>query len=165
MAKYNLSQLQSLSRQAGWPESLIAKAAAIWMYESGGNPNAHNPRGENSWGLAQINLPFHPTMNAAKAQDPITALTYAYKLYRARPDWGDWYNSNKKYNANFQGIAAQSRAIYSNGGDSGTPVSNSIVNTVSANTTSAAGIGTRGIFIVALVGLGALLILGQREQY
>lgn len=122
MAKYDLAQLQQLSREAGWPENLIAKAAAIWMYESGGVTSAHNPRGENSWGLAQINLPFHPTMTAAKAQEPLTALRYAYKLYKARPDWGDWYNSNKKYNNNFQGIAAKSRAIYAAGG-------NAVVNT------------------------------------
>lgn len=161
MANYSLAQLQSLSRQAGWPESLIAKAAAIWMYESNGNPNAHNGNGENSWGLAQINLPYHPTMNAAKAQDPITALTYAYKLYRQRGNWEDWHNSNIKYNNNYKGIAAQSRSIYS-GGSGDTPVTNSVVNSISGN---AAGIGTKGIFIVALVGIGALLIFGQREQY
>lgn len=85
------------------------------MYESNGDPHAHNPNGENSWGLAQINLPYHSTMTVATATNPITALTYAYKLYRARPDWGDWYNSNVKYNNNYQGIAAQSRAIYGNG--------------------------------------------------
>jgi hypothetical protein len=126
MSNYSLAQLQSLSRQAGWPESLIAKAAAIWMYESAGNPRAHNPRGENSWGLAQINLPYHPTMSVAKATEPITALRYAYKLYKARPDWGDWYNSNKAYNNNLRGIAAKSRAVYAAGG-------NEIVNT--GNTT------------------------------
>lgn len=125
--RYGLAQLQSLSRQAGWPESLIAKAAAIWMYESGGNPNAHNPNGEDSWGLPQINLPFHPTMTAAKAREPLTALRYAYKLYKARPDWGDWYNSNKKYNSNYKGIAAQSRAIYAAGG-------NNVETTASVNT-------------------------------
>jgi hypothetical protein len=126
MANYTLAQLQSLSRQAGWPESLIAKAAAIWMYESAGNPRAHNPRGENSWGLAQINLPYHPTMNVAKATEPITALRYAYKLYKARPDWGDWYNSNKAYNNNLRGIAAKSRAVYAAGGNE-----NAVTNTAS----------------------------------
>jgi hypothetical protein len=117
MANYSLAQLQSLSRQAGWPENLIAKAAAIWMYESAGNPKAHNPRGEDSWGLAQINLPYHPSMTVAKATDPMTALRYAYKLYLARPNWGDWVNSNKAYNNNLRGIAAKSRAIYAAGGN------------------------------------------------
>lgn len=147
MAKYDLAQLQQLSREAGWPESLIAKAAAMWMYESGGDPNAHNPNGENSWGLAQINLPFHPTMTADKACDPLTALRYAYKLYKARPDWGDWYNSNKKYNANYKGIAAQSQAIYS----SGTPAA---VNYSAPSSITSGGFGT-----AALVGLAVIAVM------
>lgn len=156
MANYNLAQLQQLSREAGWPEHLIAKAAAIWMYESSGNPKAHNPRGENSWGLAQINLPFHPTMTVAKACDPLTALRYAYELYKARPDWGDWYNSNKSYNANARGIAAQSRAIYASG-SSGATIGTSAVSNLPAGVGGiAASIGTLGM---VAIGVFAVLLL------
>lgn len=155
MANYNLAQLQQLSREAGWPEHLIAKAAAIWMYESSGNPKAHNPRGENSWGLAQINLPFHPTMTVAKACDPLTALRYAYKLYKARPDWGDWYNSNKSYNANARGIAAQSRAIYAGGGASGG--GSTVANLPASTGGIAASIGTVGLVAAGVVAIMLIL--------
>jgi hypothetical protein len=108
---YGLAQLQSLSRQAGWPENLVEKAGSIWMYESGGIPTAHNPSGEDSWGLAQINWPYHKEYNRAQLTDPIYNLQAAYAIYR-KEGWGAWYNSNRKYNNNYQGIAAQGRAIY-----------------------------------------------------
>jgi hypothetical protein len=109
---FNLAQLQALSRQAGWPESLVEKASAIWMYESGGNPNAHNPRGEDSWGLCQVNWPYHREFNRARLVEPLYNLQACYKIYKGE-GWNAWFNSNKKYNSNYQGIAAQARAIYS----------------------------------------------------
>src|SRR5690242_3009887 len=95
---FDLAQLQSLSRQAGWPESLIEKASAIWMYESGGNPNICRQNSvENSCGLAQINIKAHPEYANANLTDPITNLRIGYIIY-LKQGWGAWYNSNLKYN-------------------------------------------------------------------
>lgn len=108
---YNLLQLQDLTRRAGWSENLVEKASAVWMYESGGNPNAHNPRGEDSWGLCQVNYPFHREFDKARLVDPVYNLQACWKIYN-KEGWNAWYNSNKKYNSNYQGIAAQARAVY-----------------------------------------------------
>jgi|CXWL01.1.fsa_nt_gi hypothetical protein len=122
MARYNLSQIQSLLRQVGFPENQIAKAAAIVMYESGGNSDAINDGSstnsvEYSVGLLQINTRAHKNYSVAQLKDPIINLTEALRIWRGRPNWQDWYNSNKKYNSNYKGIAAQSQAIYNAGGN------------------------------------------------
>lgn len=106
-----LAQLQSLTRQAGWPENLVEKASAIWKYESSGNPSAHNPNGEDSWGLCQVNWPFHQEFNKGRLTEPLYNLQACYKIYKDE-GWNAWFNSNRKYNNNFQGIAAQARAVY-----------------------------------------------------
>lgn len=118
---YNLAQLQALTRQAGFPESEIAKAAAIWMYESSGDPNAINDGSttktvEYSVGLAQINTRAHKNYTVEQLKNPAINLKEALRIWRGRPNYADWFNSNKKYERNVQGIAAQSRAIYANGG-------------------------------------------------
>lgn len=112
---YNLAQLQSLFRQAGWPENLIEKASAVSMYESSGNAYAHNPSSEDSWGLMQINWPYHQEYNRGRLVEPIYNLQAAYAIYR-REGWNAWYNSNIKYQNNLNGIARQARNIYQNGG-------------------------------------------------
>lgn len=112
--KYDLAQLQQLLRQTGWPESLIAKYAAVFMYESGGYVGAHNTCGENSYGLAQIYTRYHPDFDISRYDDPIYNLSYALGIYNVEHDHA-WITSVGKYNRDYQGIASQSQAIYSNG--------------------------------------------------
>lgn len=59
----------------------MAMLMGAWL-ESGWNPAAVGDHG-NSHGIFQINLPFHPSMNAAKAHDPVQAATYMLKSYQA----------------------------------------------------------------------------------
>jgi hypothetical protein len=121
--KYNLAQLQALTRQAGFPESEIAKAAAIWMYESSGDPSAVNDGSstntvEYSVGLAQINTRAHKNYTVEQLKNPDINLKEALRIWRGRPNYADWFNSNKKYERDYRGIASQSRTIYANGGTS-----------------------------------------------
>lgn len=44
--------------------------------ESKFNPNAHNPNGENSWGLVQINLNSHPEITQEQALDTNFSINY-----------------------------------------------------------------------------------------
>lgn len=58
----------------------------IMKHESGGNPQAHNPKGENSRGLFQINLKAHPQWKNVDLFDPATNAEYAAKYFIA-PAW------------------------------------------------------------------------------
>lgn len=155
---YNLAQLQDLFRQAGWPENLIEKASAVSMYESSGNPNAHNPRGEDSWGLMQINWPYHREYDRARLVEPIYNLQAAYAIYR-REGWRAWYNSNLKYNRDYLGIASQARAIYNNTSVGNSPVT--IIADTTTNTDQTVTTNTNeddtGLYVI--LGITALLLL------
>lgn len=132
----SISQIQSLLRQAGWPENLIAKYSAVVWYEScGGCPTASNKVGEYSIGLLQMNMKAHGTSYGTEAQlyDPLWNLKQAYKLYNIQGDRA-WVNSVKKYNNNFQGVAQQARNIYNQGGSNAVIVTANQVPSVLNNT-------------------------------
>lgn len=47
-------------------------------------PDMKGPDGrENSWGLAQIDLDFHPDISKTQAQDPVFAVDYMAKEFAA----------------------------------------------------------------------------------
>lgn len=57
MAKLTAQQIASVALSAGVPQDQLAKAVAIALAESGGDPNAHNRvPPDNSYGLWQINM-------------------------------------------------------------------------------------------------------------
>ena len=119
--RYNLTQLQALLRQVGFPENQIAKMSAIGIYESGGctdiiNPGIAGYNPEYSVGLFQINTLAHKEYSVAQLQNPIINAQMALKLWKARTNYGDWYLSNQKYNNDYQGIASQARSVYNGNG-------------------------------------------------
>lgn len=154
----NLAQIQNLLRQVGFPEDQIIKASAICMYESGGNPNAINDGSrtgtrEYSVGLFQINTLAHHGYTIEQLKDPFVNSQIALQLWRARPNYFDWYNSNLKYQRDYLGIATQARQVYS--GNSG-------ITTVDTSTTNQQGNDVNsddntGLYI--LLGFAALLLL------
>jgi hypothetical protein len=117
MGCYSIPQIQNMLRQAGWQENMIAKMSAIVMYESGGCDSASNRVGETSIGLLQINIGVHGTKYGTETQlrNPVFNLQQALRLYNVQ-GINAWYNSNKKYNSNYQGIAAKAQSIYKQGG-------------------------------------------------
>ena len=57
----DFGELELLARQAGFDPQDSPTIAAIALAESGGNPNAHNPRyPDNSYGLMQVNMLDEP---------------------------------------------------------------------------------------------------------
>ncbi len=70
--------------RAGFPIADIPVMIAIAYAESGLDPLAHNPRGEDSWGVFQINLRAHPQWTVEQATNPETASQLAYQLYQGR---------------------------------------------------------------------------------
>ena len=55
MPRFSAEQIYSFARQAGFSPDEAATMTAIALAESGGNSKAHNPVGEDSRGLWQIN--------------------------------------------------------------------------------------------------------------
>lgn len=104
--------MQSLLRQAGWPESLIVTMAAIGMAESSGQSCrvgtlANN---EHSVGLWQINInpSLHRPWTQTQLCDPLFNAKAALQIYGTQGlrAWGAYTDgSYKKY-------LAQSQAVY-----------------------------------------------------
>ncbi len=161
----NLGQLQANARQAGWPESEIAKSAAIAMYESGGNPKVLNDGSrthttEHSVGLYQINTLAHHGYSIAQLQDPLTNAQIALQIWRGRPNYRDWVTSNGKYNNDYKGIASQSRAIYAAGGGQLVDTGN-VQQIVDSGVAGSVSDSANVVFYIVAAG-GLMLLLSKR---
>ena len=76
-----------LAAEVGWPESAGYMLSGVIYYESGCNPNAHNPSGAT--GLMQL-LGKHCTPDLGcfmPSFDPATNLAQGLSLYRAEGGW------------------------------------------------------------------------------
>jgi hypothetical protein len=80
-----------------WPRHLWEAAARITECESGWRTDAHNPRGEDSRGLFQINVGpgAHPHLANENLYDPDVNAMYAFQIYQGRDSWQPWYNCAK----------------------------------------------------------------------
>lgn len=113
MARYSIGQLQTILRQAGWPEELIVIMAAVGMAESSGNSEAINPghgaggrrTREYSVGLWQINTLVHRNYTVGQLKDPITNAREALRIYRMQGlrAWGAYIDKRyQRYMASSQ---------------------------------------------------------------
>jgi cell wall-associated NlpC family hydrolase len=76
--------------EAGFSPDQAVTMTAIALAESGGNPNAHNPVGEDSIGLWQVNRQAHPQFAGADGTDPLTNARMAYEVSGGGADIGRW---------------------------------------------------------------------------
>lgn len=163
--KYSLPQIQQILRQAGWPENQIAKAAALVIYESNGYNKAYNGCGEDSYGWFQIYRrwwpEFEPNYTNGVIFDPLYNSKAGLMAFR-RQGWQAWVNSNRKYEQNLNGIATQSQQIF-NGGSNNVAVISSVqqLTSLPQSQPQASGLD-KNAFIIIAVGLGALLVFGNR---
>jgi hypothetical protein len=102
MACQNLtmSQIASYAAAAGCPPGdPLAYAVAIAAAESSGRTCARNPKGEDSRGLWQINLPVHPEFAGWDLYDPAVNAQAMVQLSRGCTRWGDWsaYSPDQTY--------------------------------------------------------------------
>jgi Lysozyme like domain len=155
----SISQLQNYLQQAGWPDSLIPTAAAVFMFESGGgNTDAHNPGhplgAEDSWGLAQINRKAWSQWSVEQLRDPLFNLTKAYNPIFRQQGWNAWSNT---YNGGrYLQYMAQSNAAWNNRtSNSFAPVSQI------ADDASGLNLPTEGWIGIFIFGLGAILFLSS----
>ena len=120
--KYNTAAAAELIRKAGGNDDEARILGAISQAESSGNPNAHNKKGEDSYGLWQINLKSDPSRlkrlglsDPEQLKDPEINAKAALMLYRgqlgARGGYQHWtvYNNGayKKFLQEGGGAQAQ----------------------------------------------------------
>jgi cell wall-associated NlpC family hydrolase len=91
MATYSAQQIYGFARAAGFSPDQAVTMTAIALAESDGNSNAHNPRGEDSRGLWQINLNAHAAeLGGQDLYDPLTNARAAFKVSRGGEDISPW---------------------------------------------------------------------------
>jgi len=91
MPRFSAEQIYSFARPAGFSPDEAATMTAIALAESGGNSRSHNPVGEDSRGLWQINARAHPGL-AQKYElfDPVQNALAAHEVSRGGADISPW---------------------------------------------------------------------------
>jgi cell wall-associated NlpC family hydrolase len=91
MPRYSAEQIYGFARQAGFSPDEAATMTAIALAESGGNGRAHNPHGENSQGLWQINGRAHPSfLTKYDLFDPADNAKAAFEVSHRGADISPW---------------------------------------------------------------------------
>jgi cell wall-associated NlpC family hydrolase len=91
MPRYTAEQIYGFARRAGFSPDQAATMTAIALAESGGNSRAHNPHGEDSRGLWQINGRAHPDLlRRFDLYDPAQNARAAYAVSRHGADISPW---------------------------------------------------------------------------
>src|SRR5215210_7191982 len=85
-------EIYRYAREAGFSPDQATTMTAIALAESHGNPEAHNPNGEDSWGLWQVNV--SPDANSQFAgvdlTDPRENAKAAFAISRRGTDISPW---------------------------------------------------------------------------
>jgi hypothetical protein len=89
---YSFGQMKTLAVNAGFKGADADYMAALAMVESSGNPRAHNPKGEDSYGLTQINAVAHGPVAKEAYNNPQRAFELAKMVYD-KQGWDAWKNS------------------------------------------------------------------------
>ena len=90
MPVYTAQQIYRFARMAGFSPDQSATMTAIALAESGGNSGAHNPHGEDSRGLWQINSRAHPDLAGVDLYDPVENARAAFRISRSGADVSPW---------------------------------------------------------------------------
>jgi cell wall-associated NlpC family hydrolase len=91
MPRYSAEQIYGFARRAGFNSDEAATMTAVALAESGGNSRAHNPYGEDSRGLWQINARAHPDLaRDHDLYDPLQNAMAAYAVSRHGADISPW---------------------------------------------------------------------------
>jgi cell wall-associated NlpC family hydrolase len=89
--RFSAEQIYSFARRAGFSPDEAATMTAIALAESGGDSRAHNPFGEDSRGLWQINARAHPELaQRFNLFDPVQNAQAAFAVSRGGADASPW---------------------------------------------------------------------------
>jgi cell wall-associated NlpC family hydrolase len=119
MARFSASQIYAFARAAGFSPDESATMTAIALAESGGNARAHNPHGEDSRGLWQINARAHPDLAGRyDLYDPAENARAAYEVSMRGDDVSPWTTTHGGSGARyvrFRGEAESAAMAYGDG--------------------------------------------------
>ena len=91
MPTLTAEQIYDVCVQAGFTPDQAVTWTAIALAESGGNTGAHNPSGEDSWGLWQINIDPAVRDNPwGDLTDPLANARAAYEVSQGGTDMRPW---------------------------------------------------------------------------
>lgn len=113
MATYSAQQIYAFARQAGFDPDAATTMTAIALAESGGRSGAHNPSGEDSRGLWQINVQAHPRFAGTDLYDPLANARAAYEVAGGGADISPWTTTHGGASARYLSHreAAQAAAL------------------------------------------------------
>ena len=124
MARYTAEQIYVFARKAGFSPDQAATMTAVSLAESGGSSRAHNPHGEDSRGLWQINARAHPDLaRRFDLFDPAQNAQAAFEVSKRGTDISPWTVTHGGASARYLNHrdAAQAAAVsYGDGGGRGT---------------------------------------------
>jgi cell wall-associated NlpC family hydrolase len=91
MSIYSARQIYRFARAAGFSPEQAVTMTAVALGESGGNSRAHNPSGEDSRGLWQINMNAHRSWaGALDLYDPVDNAKAAFRVSSGGADISPW---------------------------------------------------------------------------
>jgi cell wall-associated NlpC family hydrolase len=94
MAVYSAREIYRFAVMAGFTPDQAVTMTAIALAESGGDSGAHNPRGEDSRGLWQVNLNAHRGLAARDLSDPLENARAAFEVSRGGTDVSPWTSTH-----------------------------------------------------------------------
>ena len=123
MPRYSAEQIYGFARRAGFTPDESATMTAIALAESGGNSKAHNPVGEDSRGLWQINGKAHPDfLTKYNLYDPLDNARAAFEISHRGEDISPWTTTHGGLSSRYVRFKedAQAAAVaYGDGGGRG----------------------------------------------
>src|SRR3954453_10194310 len=121
MAVLSALEIYKFAKLAGFSPDQAVTMTAIALAESNGNPGAHNPNGENSQGLWQINVAAHTDLVGTNLYDPLTNAKAAFRVSREGMDISPWTTAHGS-DARYLSFRADAEAAARLAGDSATGV-------------------------------------------
>jgi cell wall-associated NlpC family hydrolase len=117
VAVLSAREIYRYARMAGFSPDQSATMTAIALAESGGNSGAHNPHGENSQGLWQINVAAHPDLTGVNLYDPLENARAAFRVSRGGQDVSPWTTTHNGSQAKYLGHRLEAEAAARAAGD------------------------------------------------
>jgi cell wall-associated NlpC family hydrolase len=117
MARYTAEQIYAFAREAGFSPDRAATMTAVALAESRGNSTAHNPVGENSQGLWQINRMAHAQFASMDLYDPVQNAKAAFLVSHGGDDISPWTTTHGGGSARYIRYRADAEAAAAAYGD------------------------------------------------
>jgi cell wall-associated NlpC family hydrolase len=121
MADLPAMEIYRYARLAGFTPDEAVTMTAIALAESGGETSAHNPRGEDSRGLWQINVAAHTDLAGQDLYDPLTNAQAAFRVSQQGDDISPWTTTHGS-DAWYLSYRAEAEAAARAAGDEATGV-------------------------------------------